>query len=497
MPDGLSVDKKELAFSIGSDSQSVKVTSGSRWDVNSKPEWISLQSINRSEHTPYEWTVNFNAAANDDYNREGVIVFKANAETVDVAVTQDGKKGKYVPVDAVSISPTELTLTEEEISTLTYTISPSNASVKEVSWESSSPSVATVSQDGKVEAIAEGTALITVTTKDGEKKASCNVTVTAKKISVTGVSLDKMTLSLTEGETATLTATVSPSNATDKSVTWSSSNTSVATVSSSGVVTAKAAGSATITVTTTDGGKTATCAVTVNAAKVSLVIDVASPGSLCDYLDLSTLDSISSLVLSGQINGTDIILIRRMSNLLSLDLFDATICSGGQAYRGGFVTGDYNIGEEMFFGMESLQSVVTPKNCTYIAHKAFYNCYNLSKVKLNEGIVSIGDWAFLGCSLREIVFPSSLSSLGNQTFKGCPIRDLFIPSSLTYLGSNAFNSNEYLETIKFESSTPPTGFPIFYGHTYLYETVILYVPSGSSSAYIRSSWGEFKNIVEY
>lgn len=88
----------------------------------------------------------------------------------------------------------------------------------------------------------------------------------AAVIHVSGVNLDKTTLSLTEGDTYTLKATISPSNATDKSVTWSSSNTAVATVSSSGVVTAKAVGSATITVKTNDGGKMATCAVTVQGA---------------------------------------------------------------------------------------------------------------------------------------------------------------------------------------------------------------------------------------
>jgi len=72
-------------------------------------------------------------------------------------------------------------------------------------------------------------------------KATCSVTVQAQKVAVTGVSLNKTSLSMTEGETQTLTATVSPSNATNKNVTWSSSNTSVATVSSSGVVTAKSA----------------------------------------------------------------------------------------------------------------------------------------------------------------------------------------------------------------------------------------------------------------
>ncbi|MBQ9986683.1 MAG: InlB B-repeat-containing protein [Oscillospiraceae bacterium] len=83
-------------------------------------------------------------------------------------------------------------------------------------------------------------------------------------ISVTGVTLNKTSATLTVGDTETLTATVAPGNATNKTVTWTSSNTSVATVSN-GVVTAKAAGTTTITVKTADGNKTATCAVTVNA----------------------------------------------------------------------------------------------------------------------------------------------------------------------------------------------------------------------------------------
>ena len=80
---------------------------------------------------------------------------------------------------------------------------------------------------------------------------------------VTGVSLDKTSISLEVNGTEQLTATVAPSNADNKNVTWSSSNTSVATVSENGLVTAIGAGTATITVTTEDGSKTATCTVTV------------------------------------------------------------------------------------------------------------------------------------------------------------------------------------------------------------------------------------------
>ena len=89
-----------------------------------------------------------------------------------------------------------------------------------------------------------------------------DVTVTVSAIPVTGVTLDKTSLTLKEGDSATLTATVAPSNAANKSVTWSVAPEGVVTVAD-GKVTAVAPGTATVTVTTDDGGKTATCTVTV------------------------------------------------------------------------------------------------------------------------------------------------------------------------------------------------------------------------------------------
>lgn len=83
---------------------------------------------------------------------------------------------------------------------------------------------------------------------------------------VTGVSLNKDSLSLEPGGSEALTATVTPDNATNKKVTWSSSAPGVATVDASGNVTAVAEGTATITAATEDGGMTATCTVTVEHA---------------------------------------------------------------------------------------------------------------------------------------------------------------------------------------------------------------------------------------
>ena len=169
-----------------------------------------------------------------------------------------------VAVSSIALNKTSLSLTEGDSTTLSATVSPSNATNKTVTWSSSNSGIATVS-GGKVTAVGAGTATITATA--GGKSATCTVTVAAKTVAVTGVSLNKTSLSLTEGESAALTATVSPSNATNKSVTWSSSNSGIATVSG-GKVTAVGMGTATITATA--GGKSATCTVTVAAKTVEV-----------------------------------------------------------------------------------------------------------------------------------------------------------------------------------------------------------------------------------
>ena len=185
-----------------------------------------------------------------------------------------GEGGSVTPPDPVAVTGVSLNKNATTIAiganeTLTATITPANADNQAVTWSSNNTAVATVNQTGKVTGVSAGTATITVTTQDGNKTASCTVTVpdpSADPVAVTGVSLNKTSTSLTVGATETLTATVAPANATNQAITWSSNNTAVASVDQNGKVTAVAAGTATITVTTQDGNKTATCTVTVSAA---------------------------------------------------------------------------------------------------------------------------------------------------------------------------------------------------------------------------------------
>ena len=207
---------------------------------------------------------------------------------VEVKVTAKETKKETVKVTGITLNKKSLSLTKGGSSKLTATVKPANATNKNVTWSSSNPSVVTVDTNGNVKALKAGTATITVITKDGKYKATCKVTVVAKKvekepvkeekepikeeekeqvsvINVTGVILDRTTLSLTEGGSLKLTATVKPTNATNKNVTWSSSNPSVVTVDTNGNIKALKPGTSTITVITSDGNYKATCQVTVEA----------------------------------------------------------------------------------------------------------------------------------------------------------------------------------------------------------------------------------------
>ena len=149
-------------------------------------------------------------------------------------------------------------MAEGDVTTLNATIYPANATDQNLSWSSTDPSVASV-WDGIVTANSPGTAVITVTTEDGGKTATCEITVINH---VTGVALNMNYIELFKGTKRTLTAKVTPENATNKGVTWMTSDSTVATVEN-GVVTAIQPGTATITVKTDDLGLTATCFVKV------------------------------------------------------------------------------------------------------------------------------------------------------------------------------------------------------------------------------------------
>lgn len=183
-----------------------------------------------------------------------------------VTVTVGGGSGS-TPVypTSISLSAESSSISIGATTQLTVGYTPSDTNVKNVTYTSSSESIATVSNTGLVTGIAQGSATITATAQTESGTTTATTTITVTPIAVTSVSLSSNSETIKVGKSVTLVPTISPSNATNKNVTWSSSNTSIATVSG-GTVTGVAAGTATITVKTVDGNKTATCTVVVQEA---------------------------------------------------------------------------------------------------------------------------------------------------------------------------------------------------------------------------------------
>ena len=86
-----------------------------------------------------------------------------------------------IPVSSINLNLAKTKLVIGEQLILTPTITPDNATEKAVNWSSSDNNIVTVDENGLVTAVAEGKATITVTTKDGNKTAACEVTVTKKE----------------------------------------------------------------------------------------------------------------------------------------------------------------------------------------------------------------------------------------------------------------------------------------------------------------------------
>ena len=134
---------------------------------------------------------------------------------------QEQPKPDPVKVSGVSIDKPTLSMTEGETANLTAIVMPENATNKAVAWKSGNSGVADVDASGKVTAVKAGTSDITVTTADGGKTATCKVTVIAKTVPATGLTLNPTGLVFIEGQTKAINATVTPSNTTDE-VVWPS-----------------------------------------------------------------------------------------------------------------------------------------------------------------------------------------------------------------------------------------------------------------------------------
>ncbi len=135
-----------------------------------------------------------------------------------------------VPVSEIILDRDILEMVEKDTYQLKATIIPDNATDTTVTWRSLDNSIATVSEDGTVTAVREGTTTIVASSSDGQS-AYCEVIVKKGFVAVTGITLSNSELTMPEGFSTDLLALVRPSDATDQRVTWETSDESIVTFS--------------------------------------------------------------------------------------------------------------------------------------------------------------------------------------------------------------------------------------------------------------------------
>ncbi len=189
-------------------------------------------------------------------------VYKSISKKISVTVREQ-------EVQSISLDKKNANITVGDELVLVKTVTPSNATNKNVTWTSSNPNVATV-DNGLVKALSVGTTIITVKTNNN-KTALCTINVIENRVPVSEITLDKQVINTEVNDQIYITATITPDNATNKKVIWESSNPSVATVSD-GVVEIIGVGKTTIKASTVNG-LSATCEVIVSGNNKVVELD--------------------------------------------------------------------------------------------------------------------------------------------------------------------------------------------------------------------------------
>ena len=176
-----------------------------------------------------------------------------------------------------------------------------------------------------------------------------------------------------------------------------------------------------------------------------ITIKLEKAGTLPDRIGSSKKYKITNLKIIGEINGTDLKMIREMvgsnstdGKLSVLDLSEAKIIEGG---NNGYYTSNDVIGNYAFEGCSGLTSLTLPTGITSIGYGAFIGCSGLTSLTLPAGITKIGSSAFSGCSgLTSLTLPAGITEIDDKAFDGCSgLTSLTLPAGITSIGYGAFH----------------------------------------------------------
>ncbi|MEI3028784.1 MAG: leucine-rich repeat protein [Ruminococcus sp.] len=120
---------------------------------------------------------------------------------------------------------------------------------------------------------------------------------------------------------------------------------------------------------------------------------------------------------------------------------------------------DYNNNQSPVYMNSSVKKVVIEDGVTSIGNWAFYKCTSLTTITIPDSVTSIGDWAFYKCtSLTTITIPDSVTSIGEAAFRGCSsLTSITIPDSVTSIGDAAFSHCSNLKSITIPDSITSIG----------------------------------------
>lgn len=161
-----------------------------------------------------------------------------------------------------------------------------------------------------------------------------------------------------------------------------------------------------------------------------------------------------------------------------------------------------NIPNASFYGYTNLSKIDIPDSVTTIAIAAFYNCTSLEIADLAlPNLTSLGQIAFKGCKIKNIVNLGSISRLEGYlnsgtsgTFSDCPIESAILPSTLTYIGNYVLGTQPTsLKFVIIEATTPPS----IESNSFARSTCPIYVPDESVTAYKEATnWSAYADRIK-
>lgn len=155
------------------------------------------------------------------------------------------------------------------------------------------------------------------------------------------------------------------------------------------------------------------------------------------------LSQVVSLKVSGDMNGTDFLALNKMTNIIDLNLADATIVAGGYYYDDGktkYETEADTFKANQLYALDILRTLVLPDNLKVIGASAFQGYDFLTSLNIPGAVTEIGGGAFSGSPLTSVSLPNSLITIGNDAFNGSDLTSVSIPESVTTLGAGAFSN---------------------------------------------------------